>query len=697
MSLKITAGMGGNLFKLPSPQSIESTSLGRIEQIHTLFFSISLNPLSNRPEPTLHKPPEQTEIDLELHTQKFVVQTKQIQIANHPHAFNPSIIRWNGGILLSFRELDDWQKSYLGLVWVDEAMRPISPVQMLSTEIASGFEDVRLVSVQEKLYIVYSGTASNPTKFENNQKKLIGSSGYNVRIRTAELVYDKNFSVQNDECFIIFDGENPNKPEKNWVPFEHNRELLFSYSLSPHKVLRPIWGTGRCEIVSSGNDKIESHLGELRGGTPGILLENGQILSFFHTQKHMKSQHSLGQTTPHYFMGAYLYSPDIPFEITHISPEPIVGPGFYNGRFYTPHWHDVNVVFPGGFIIHENDEKKYAWVVYGRQDHEVWAAKIDVDNLLESLVEVKTGPLALPKDFSLSKFLKDSFFKELCEAYEEKGNRVAAENANCLLFTSANNPLRGINSNYIKALCEDPAKTTTILSLKQLRHKDGSQGRVVFTFEVAGKTLAIKQGSVLNDWNIGKRLADPRFMECYTIFKTKEGDSPDQNAILVMEFIEGETLFSEMQSWQTIPDTFSTVFLELTQAFRYLISQKIIHHDIHPGNIMIKQNGSIKCIDYGHYRSAGETIEDYRIFSDNIIDSLVNLLSSSQKKASQHFKAENTSQASKELMALKDKLEQNGPQPIIEKQLLDWLGQVVDQWIREKFLPILRGNPSPPL
>ncbi|NNM43787.1 MAG: hypothetical protein HKM07_05540 [Chlamydiae bacterium] len=696
MSIKIPDGMPRNLPQLNQFQPTESTPLRieplrRIEQMRNPLYPIYPNPVSCDPKQPLHKPPAQT--DLEIHTQEFVVQTKLIQIVNHPHAFNPSIIRWNGGILLCFRELDDWQKSYLGLVWVDEAMRPISPVQMLSTEVESGFEDVRLVAVQDKLYIVYSGTPSNPPKLENDKKKLIGSSGYNVRIRAAELVYDKEFSVHNDESFIIFDGENPNRPEKNWVPFEHNGELLFSYSLSPHKVLRPIWGTGRCETVSPGDYKIESHLGELRGGTPGILLENGKILSFFHTQKHMESRHSLGQPTPHYFMGAYLYSSDMPFEITHISPEPIVGPGFYNGRFYKPHWHSVNVVFPGGFIMQESDGKKYAWVLYGRQDHEIWAAKIDVDNLLKSLVEVKNPPSTLPKDFSLTQFLRASFFQELREKYEERGNRVAAKNASRLSFTSKNNPLRKLNPNYIKALCEDPSKAVSSAFRNQLECKNGSSGRVVLAVDIKGQTLAFKQGKVLNDWNIGKRLSDPRFMECYTIFRTEEGDSPDQNGVLVMEFIDGKNLFAEMQSWETIPDTFSTIFLELTQAFRYLISEKILPHDLHPGNIMVKPNGAIKCIDYGHYRSAGETIEDYRIFSDNIIHSLSRLLLAGELSTTS-IEMRNVSQACQELMTLKDKLEPTGSQPITEKKLLDWLDQVVDPWIREKFLPILRKIPS---
>ena len=135
--------------------------------------------------------------------------------------------------MLSFRELDEQQKSYLGLVWVDEEMNPISPVQILTSKVKSGFEDVRLIAVQEKLYIVYSGTPSNLANLNSKSNNLMGSSDYNVRIRAAELIYEDEFYIQNDECFTLFDGENANKPEKNWVPFEYNGELLFSYSLSP--------------------------------------------------------------------------------------------------------------------------------------------------------------------------------------------------------------------------------------------------------------------------------------------------------------------------------------------------------------------------------------------------------------------------------------------------------------------------------
>ena len=88
---------------------------------------------------------------------------------------------------------------------------------------------------------------------------------------------------------------------------------------------------------------------------------------------------------PHYFRGAYTFSRHPPFEGTAVSPQPIVGKGFYHGPIYERYWGSVRVVFPCGFIYDEN----YLWVSYGRQDHELWIAKLDKKKLLESLVVCK--------------------------------------------------------------------------------------------------------------------------------------------------------------------------------------------------------------------------------------------------------------------------------------------------------------------
>ena len=78
--------------------------------------------------------PANTLIDLEKGVQDFVLETKQITIPGYPHAFNPSIVRWHGSLLLSFRVIPDPNSSfvcYIGFVWLDEKFNVISKPQLL--------------------------------------------------------------------------------------------------------------------------------------------------------------------------------------------------------------------------------------------------------------------------------------------------------------------------------------------------------------------------------------------------------------------------------------------------------------------------------------------------------------------------------------------------------------------------------------
>jgi len=98
----------------------------------------------------------------------------------------------------------------------------------------------------------------------------------------------------------------------------------------------------------------------------------------------MASTHSEGKTIYHYFMGAYTFSNDPPFEITAISPKPIIGKHFYTGIAYKPYWKPIRCVFPCGYI----SDEEFIWIAYGREDHECWVAKLDKKRLLDSLVPV---------------------------------------------------------------------------------------------------------------------------------------------------------------------------------------------------------------------------------------------------------------------------------------------------------------------
>jgi predicted GH43/DUF377 family glycosyl hydrolase len=325
-------------------------------------------------------------VDLEENPQEFVLGLKQIHIPGHPHAFNPSIVRWRGGLLMSFREITESSslsdiavhsvgESIIGLIWLDEDFRPIGEVQILRVEESPAYcDDPRLLTVGDDLYIVYSDCID-----------AIPSEG-GFRMRSVQLDFDgETFIVKDQERFPHFEGEVAERREKNWVPFDYDGHLLLAYSLSPHRILSPIPGTQSCTEVASSRGEICWSWGWLRGGTPGIVIDD-HYLAIFHSCVDMASAHTNGEMALHYFMGAYTFSKEPPFEITQISPMPIVARGFYGGPIYEPYWKPVRVVFPCGLIA----DGPHLWVTYGRQDHEIWIAQIDKEQLLKSLVPIQS-------------------------------------------------------------------------------------------------------------------------------------------------------------------------------------------------------------------------------------------------------------------------------------------------------------------
>lgn len=320
-------------------------------------------------------------VDLEERVQDFVLETKQIHIPGYPHAFNASIVRWNGSLLMSFRTIPDPKSAftcYMGVVWLDDDFNIISEPQLLDFRneyicSPSRAEDGRLLVVNDHLYIVY----------DDNIDMNITKGGF--RVFVAELVLEGPIiAVKNIECLSKFEGESPDRREKAWVPFDYCGNLLLAYSLNPHLIFYPMLGTGECVTLTSNEAEIPWIWGELRGGTQGYQIDDGRYLSFFHSSTLMQTAHSNGKMILHYFIGAYTFCTEPPFAITHISPEPIIGKHFYNGPIYKHYWKPIRAVFPCGFIFDDN----YIWISYGRDDHEIWIVKIDKEGLLQSLVPV---------------------------------------------------------------------------------------------------------------------------------------------------------------------------------------------------------------------------------------------------------------------------------------------------------------------
>lgn len=328
-------------------------------------------------------------VNLEENAQDFVLEIKKLEIPGYPIAFNPSIIPWGDRFLMNFRNIPDRRQpftSYIGLVILDQNFNPISEPQLLDMRGAtnpapSRCEDGRFIYVGDKLYLVYS----------DNPEPKISKGGF--RMYVAEVEYDGAlFRLKTPECLSRYEGESREIREKSWVPFDYKGNLLLGYSLVPHLIFRPLLdGTGQCETVASTIGSIAWDWGILRGGTAALLgvTDNGDYLSFFHSSKKMATTHSEGQHILHYFIGAYTFSPEPPFGITKISPTPIIGKNFYEGPVHKHYWHRLRVVFPGGYFFDEN----FIWMAYGRQDHEIWIAKLDRRKLLESLVPVTSTSL----------------------------------------------------------------------------------------------------------------------------------------------------------------------------------------------------------------------------------------------------------------------------------------------------------------
>jgi len=163
--------------------------------------------------------------------------------------------------------------------------------------------------------------------------------------------------------------------QKNWAPFISDDTLLLSYTLHPHEVIYPNLLTGECYLSYKTFGTINWKWGTLRGGTPAQLVD-GEYLAFFHSSSSTDSPNGYTWT---YYMGAYTFSVEPPYQITHISAKPIISPEFYSSSEAIK-----KVIFPGGFV----DADPFIYIAYGRDDHEIWIATIDKKALKKSLIPV---------------------------------------------------------------------------------------------------------------------------------------------------------------------------------------------------------------------------------------------------------------------------------------------------------------------
>ncbi len=302
-------------------------------------------------------------LDPVLASEQMILANRRIYLPEYPQAFNPSLIAFENGFLLSFRYEAATLVSYIGVVLLDTSLQPISSPQLLNTRsplsmIPSQSEDARLFEYRGDLFLIFNDNAEALYRKEADRRdmymaKILYSNGHFRLDPPLKLIHKQKYAGQ--FC------------QKNWVPFTWNNKLLFSYYLAPHEVLEPDLETGICQTFSEMKTLNRWKWGQLRGGTAPQLIE-GEYLAFFHSATRMA-----GKSDLHYMMGAYTFSASPPFEITHISAFPIQTEDFYK---------ENRIIYPGGYAI----DGPNIHIAYGKGDSEIWIATLDKNLLKATLV-----------------------------------------------------------------------------------------------------------------------------------------------------------------------------------------------------------------------------------------------------------------------------------------------------------------------
>ena len=173
------------------------------------------------------------------------------------------------------------------------------------------------------------------------------------------------------DCLVGWKG--CRKKEKNWEFFDFHGQMYCVYSITPHVVLR-VGADGVCHLAGSSESEIHWKWGEMRGGTPPILVGD-RYYSFFH------SSFQDGALL-RYVMGCYSFEANPPFKVLSVSREPLLWPGI-DDRPSTCH-PQLAVVYPCGSWLSGNN-----WLVsYGYHDSFCRIIGLDHDRILNGMAEV---------------------------------------------------------------------------------------------------------------------------------------------------------------------------------------------------------------------------------------------------------------------------------------------------------------------
>lgn len=93
-------------------------------------------------------------------------------------------------------------------------------------------------------------------------------------------------------------------------------------------------------------------------------------------------------------------------------------------------------------------------------------------------------------------------------------------------------------------------------------------------------------------YEVLRTLSHPNISNVYEVFNNKAG------VTVLEEYIDGQTVSEYLLENLYTPSGVKSVIGSLCDALHFLHSNKIIHKDIKPDNVMIDNNGTVKLIDF---------------------------------------------------------------------------------------------------